>query len=81
MATITVDGIEFEYDENALRSYRVIRGITSYQKDPAGFFDALDIIFAGKSVEYADALGGSLDDMSRLVTAVMETAATGPAKN
>lgn len=81
MATIKVDDLEFEYDETQLRSYRVLRRIMSYQRDPAGFFDAMDAIFNGRAEEYADMLGGSLEDMSRLVSAVMETASNGPAKN
>lgn len=81
MATITVDGIDFEYDETQLKSYRVIKRITSYQRDPAGFFEALDIIFNDRAEEYADKLGGTLEDMSRLVAAVMGAAASGSAKN
>lgn len=73
MRSVEFEGKEYEYDETALKRYRVIKLITRGESEPAGFFDALEILFAGRDVEYAEALGGDEQKkMGELVAAVFQ---------
>ena len=74
MATITFEGMEFEYDENSVRKYSVLKAMSNYQENPASVFKAFEIVFAGHDEEYAELLDDSIDKMSELFGAVMEQA-------
>lgn len=65
------------YDGDALKSWRVQRLIA---QGGSGSFDAIDAILLGKADEVADALGGGVDAMAELVTAIVALEG-GEAKN
>ena len=67
----------FSYDGDALMSWRVQRLIA---QGGSGSFDAIDAILCGKADEVADALGGGVDAMAELVTAIVALEG-GEAKN
>lgn len=64
--TIEFDGIEFEYDADAIVNYKLTKAITNVAKDPMGYFDAMGIIFCGRDDEYAEKLGGSSMKLAEL---------------
>lgn len=70
--TAEFDGIEFEYDADAIVSYKLTKAITNVEKDPVGYFDAMSIIFCGKDDEYADRLGGSAAKLVQLYEACVK---------
>lgn len=72
MAKVKFEGKQYFYDETAIRRYSVVKKISRYNTDPAGFFDALDELFAGKADEYAEALGDDFEKMSELFAAIMQ---------
>lgn len=67
----------FTYDGDALMSWRVQRLIA---QGGSGSFDAIDAILCGKADEVAEALGGGIDEMAELVTAIVALEG-GKAKN
>lgn len=69
---ISFEGQEFEYDPAEAKSYKNLKRIARGGNDIQGFFDAFEDIFAGKDVEYADALGNDFEKLGALVTAVVE---------
>lgn len=77
--TAEFEGIEFDYDADAIVSYKLIKAITNVEKDPVGYFDAMSIIFCGKDDEYAEKLGGSAAKLVQLYEACVRDSAT--AKN
>lgn len=77
--TAEFEGIKFEYDADAIVSYKLTKAITNVEKDPVGYFDAMSIIFCGKDDEYAEKLGGSAAKLVQLYEACVRDSAT--AKN
>lgn len=72
-------GISVEYDETAFTSWKVQTGLL---KGDAEAYHAIDRILAGRSDEYAEQLGDSMEEMAELVKALVEDAAKDePAKN
>lgn len=66
--TITFRKHKVTYDADAITSWRVQKlmaagGLSS--------FEAVDVILCGKSDEVADLIGGSMDDMAELITAIV----------
>lgn len=62
-------GEVFEYVPTAGRSWKVIKGITNGGKP---MFDAFDVLFNGKSDEYAEILGDDLEEMAQLAAKAIE---------
>ena len=73
------EGAEFEYDADAVKSYKVIKKIARAQKDLVGFFDAFELVFAGNDEEYADKLGDNFEKIGELISAAVN--AENEAKN
>lgn len=67
------EGMTFEADAAACRSYKVIKGISMAGTDMPGFFRAAEAVFCGKDVEYADMLG-DIEKFGELVAAAVEAA-------
>ncbi len=61
--TAEFEGIKFEYDADAIVSYKLTKAITNVEKDPVGYFDG------GKDDEYAEKLGGSAAKLVQLYEA------------
>lgn len=74
MVKFTVPGIEgeFEVDEKAATSYRVLKRMAQGDERPAGVFEAVEALFPGNDEKYMDRLGGSADDLEKLVNAAFE---------
>ena len=72
MAKINFAGHSFSYDEKAFQKYTVVKGLTSFQSDPEGFFKALGAVFKGKDEEYAALLDDDIEMISELLNAIME---------
>ena len=70
MKTVQFDGQTFEYDERAPKRWSVQKALALGESDPAGFYGALDKIFAGRSDEYAERLGDDSERMLALLDAV-----------
>lgn len=71
LATVEFKGETYEYDPTALKSYAVLKAITN-PANPAGFFKAIERLFAGHDVEYAEKLGGDFEEIGALITAISE---------
>lgn len=80
MKTVQFDGQTFEYDERAPKRWSVQKALALGESDPAGFYGALDKIFAGRSDEYAERLGDESDRMLALLD-VISKAVGAKAKN
>ena len=77
MATIKFHDIEVEYDAAAVHNWTVQRRIARGGND---FFEAFDAILCGKADEVAEKLGGTVEVMGELSSAIGD--AEGPdAKN
>ena len=74
MISFEFEGNTFECDEDAARNYRVIKAISRAQTNPRALFDSFEAIFAGHDEEYAEQVGGTLEDMTRLFGAAIEAA-------
>ena len=61
--TINFEGYEVEYDDSAVHSWSVQRGLT----DPSRQFDAFDRILCGKADDVAERLGDSVERMTDLL--------------
>lgn len=70
MKSIQFEGETYKYDERAPKRWSVQKALALGDRDPAGFYDALDAIFAGKSDEYAQRLGDDADKMIELLNRV-----------
>lgn len=70
MNTVQFEGEAYEYDERAPRRWSVQKALALGESDPAGFYGALDRIFAGRSDEYAERLGDDSERMLGLLDAV-----------
>jgi hypothetical protein len=78
--TVQFDGQTFEYDERAPKRWSVQKALAMGESDPAGFYGALDKIFAGRSDEYAERLGDESERMLALLD-VISKAVGAKAKN
>lgn len=70
-STIEFKGGEYEYDPSALKSYAVLKAISN-PANPAGFFSALERLFAGHDLEYAERLGDDFEEIGALISAISE---------
>ena len=70
MKTVQFDGQTFEYDERAPKRWSVQKALALGESDPAGFYGALDKIFAGRSDEYAERLGDESERMLALLDVI-----------
>ena len=70
MKTVQFEGEAYEYDERAPKRWSVQKALALGESDPAGFYGALDKIFAGRSDEYAKRLGDDSERMLGLLDAV-----------
>ena len=62
-------GQSFEVDAEALRSWRIVKGLTT---GGAQAFDSLDRLFLGRSDEYAERLGDDFEAMMALANKAAE---------
>lgn len=79
VATIEYGGVTVEYDAAQVKSFKNTRALAHYEKDPDGFFEAVDRILCGKANDVADAVGDDMTTMADLVAKVTEK--VGGAKN
>lgn len=74
MKSVLFRGIEVEYNEKSLRNYGIQYAIA---EGGAESFKAMDVVFGGqfgdkKSLEVAELIGGTMDDMAELINAISE---------
>lgn len=69
MKSVKFHDHEIEYSSEAVHGWSVQRRIARGGSDA---FDAIDVILGGKADEVADMLGGSMEVMGELVTAIAE---------
>lgn len=74
---ITFKKHKVKYDADAIGSWRVQRLMAA---GGSSAFEAVDIILLGRSDEVADLVGGGMDDMAELITAIVALEG-GAAKN
>lgn len=77
MKTVIFEGHEIEYSPTAVHGWSVQRRIARGGSDG---FDAVDTILGGKADEVADLIGGTVEDMARLMEAIADAEGTN-AKN
>ena len=70
MATITFRGIEVEYDEKVLKSWKLQRQLAGLD-ERAGIFVAADAVLNGKADEVAAQLDDNIDAMGELLQAII----------
>lgn len=78
--TIEYDGHKIAYDANAIRRISVLRKLSTYETNPAAYFEAIDQILMGKLDEVAEVVGDSFEDLNEIVN-LIGLAAGGEAKN
>lgn len=78
MASIKFLGKTVEYNENALKSWKLQRKIAGGK--PADMFDAIDVLLGGDADAVAEEFGDDINVMGQLVSAIIEQAG-GDAKN
>lgn len=71
-ATIDYEGSTYEYDPTIAKSYRFAKTCAKAMDDASAFYDAIESLFMGKDVEYADQLGGTSKEFMALASAIME---------
>lgn len=74
MSTFEYGGERYEYDRKAAKSYRVVKAVVFAERDPAGMFDAADAVFVGRSDEYVERAGGTMEAFAGLLSAAIEAA-------
>lgn len=72
MLKFKYNGETFECDEKAATDYRVLKSMSKMGTNPAAFFDGFERIFSGKDEEYAEKVGGSIEEMGNLLSAAVE---------
>ncbi len=77
-----VDGVEGEFfvDKDAINNYKNMKALALADKNPAGFYAALEAIYMGKDEEYVDRVGG-MEGLEKLNNAAAEAVAAANAKN
>ena len=71
LVKFTFEGKEFECDPKALHSYSVGK-MLSDEKHPERIYRAMELIFAGRDLEYAEAVGDTGEKMAQLANAAAE---------
>lgn len=66
--TIEYEGHEFEYDATCMHSWKWTKAIAS--GDSVRGINAIDQLLCGRSDEYADVLGDSIEAIANLVAAI-----------
>lgn len=66
LKTIELDGVTVSYDPSAFKSWRFMRQINKRETQ----FDALDVLFCGKTDEIAEKLDDSFESMMKLLTMI-----------
>ena len=68
-----VEGVEGDFfcDADQLMSYRTLKQFAFSDKNPAGFFDALERVYMGRDEEYVERVGG-MDGLAKLNDAATE---------
>ncbi len=69
-----IDGVELVADYDELTSYKTNKQFARSESDPAGMFEAYERVFAGRDEEYAEALGGSVEAIGRMMRGAFEAA-------
>ena len=77
MKTIEYKGVEVQYDDTCLGSWKWLKAVAS--GDTARVIGAIETLFCGKDEEVAEHLGGGFAEMTELVAAI--TAGNQQAKN
>lgn len=77
MKEITFNGLTFEYDEKALRRYDVQKYIATATENLSNAYKVIEIIFAGRDLEYAQMLDNDDAAMSELLKAAVQDATEG----
>lgn len=82
MRTIKFQGLEIEYNERSLKSWKLQKTLARATStgDQSAAFDAADIILMGKSDEIAELLDDDADAMGELLQAILAETG-GEAKN
>ena len=64
----SVEGIDGDFfvDADEIKNYRTVKAMAMSDKDPAGFFAAMERIYMGHDEEYMDRVGGSMDELAVL---------------
>lgn len=70
MRTINFEGHEIEYDETCIKRYKWQKALAS--GDPARMVSAIESLFAGKDEEVSEIVGGTMDAMTALISAISE---------
>ena len=68
-------GKTFECVPKMVRNYRAQKAIANSETNPAGFYNALALMFDGKDEDYADELGGDMAELMNLYMAAVEAVA------
>lgn len=69
MATIKFHGIEVEYNDNVMKSWKFQRQLASLEGS-AQVFAAADAILDGKADDVAEQLGDDIETMGELLSAI-----------
>ena len=69
----TVEGVkgEFFVDADELNNYRTMKALAMAEKNPVGFYEAIERIYMGNDEEYIDRVGG-MDGLEKLNNAAAE---------
>lgn len=64
----SIDGVkgDFACESKEFESYKTLKALSSFGKDPQGFFDAVERIYMGRDEEYVGRLGGGMDALTKL---------------
>lgn len=68
-------GKTFECVPKMVRNYKVQKAIANGETNPAGYYNALSLMFNGKDEDYAEELGGDMAELMNLYTAAVEAVA------
>lgn len=68
-----VEGVEGDFfvDKDALNDYRTVKAFAMAEKNPTGFYLAMEKIYMGNDEDYVERVGG-LDSISKLNDAAAE---------
>lgn len=77
-----VEGVEGDFfvDKDALNNYKNMKALALADKNPAGFYAALESIYMGHDEEYVERVGG-MEGLEKLNNAAAEAVAAINAKN
>ncbi|HJI81588.1 MAG TPA: hypothetical protein OIM20_07680 [Eggerthellaceae bacterium] len=68
-----VEGIDGDFfvDADALNDYRTVKAFALSEKNPAGFYEAMEKIYMGNDADYVERVGG-MDHLADLNDAAAE---------